>query len=139
MFMQSLLYVSRSVIPQQEAGVRVSELAAQAAESNAASKITGALIFSGEHFAQILEGDSTSLNQLMASISRDPRHVEATTLFRFEIAKRRFEGWDLAYAGTSRFVSGHITPLLSEKSVGATRTLVVKLVQLIEEFATFSR
>lgn len=59
--------------------------------------ITGMLLFSGVHFAQVLEGPAPALAALMASIAADPRHREVRVLSRTAVTRRDFTGWSMAY------------------------------------------
>ena len=52
--MQRLLYVSESRIDEADAQSVVSQIVAHAQLKNAQLGLTGALIFTGEHFAQVL-------------------------------------------------------------------------------------
>jgi hypothetical protein len=66
---------------------------------NRSHDITGVLVFDGERFCQLLEGDATTVAALGERIAKDARH------HRFEILQqgsresaRRFPGWSMAYA-----------------------------------------
>ena len=67
-----LIYVS-----QPEAGVDdlvVSAIGAESRERNLASGISGALLFDGKRFCQLLEGLERDVRLLMARITNDTRH-----------------------------------------------------------------
>lgn len=67
-----LLYVSRACIdPCGDEPRRILEVATH---RNASLDVTGLLCFSGDHFAQILEGQAAAIESLMTSIRVDPRH-----------------------------------------------------------------
>lgn len=93
-----LLYVSRAHVD--PCGSEPRRIIEVATARNAALDVTGLLCFSGEHFAQILEGESAAIEVLMASIRVDPRH----TLLRewparaVADARRLFPGWAMGYA-----------------------------------------
>ena len=57
--------------------------------------ITGVLCTypQGNLFLQVLEGSRAEVNQLYATIVRDPRHRDVTLLDYAEIDERRFAGW----------------------------------------------
>lgn len=67
--------------------------------------VTGALLFTGDRFAQLLEGPQQGVAALQQSIFRDPRHLQVTTIHSHDIDEREFLGWSLAYAGPSRLVA----------------------------------
>ena len=60
---------------------------------NAGAGITGALVFTGSHFSQVLEGPAAAVQALMAAILRDPRHRDVRMLCESAAAKRRFGHW----------------------------------------------
>jgi len=64
---------------------------------NAARNITGALFFNAHMFVQVLEGDSTWLDILLASLHRDARHSAVEVVHRAAIAGRNFGSWSMAY------------------------------------------
>jgi len=44
--------------------------------NNRQRDFTGCLLFSGQHFAQVLEGDPVGLDELLVHIRKDDRHTE---------------------------------------------------------------
>jgi hypothetical protein len=68
---------------------------------NGALGITGALIFTGSHFAQYVEGPPGNLAAIRASIERDPRHADIRTARAEACTDRRFDAWTLAYANAA--------------------------------------
>ncbi|RZL37231.1 MAG: BLUF domain-containing protein [Rubrivivax sp.] len=68
-----LLYVSEARID--PCGPEPRAILEVAARRNAQLDVTGLLCFSGEHFAQILEGSTAAIETLMTSIRRDSRHI----------------------------------------------------------------
>jgi hypothetical protein len=75
------------------------EVARVSAERNRPLDVSGALIFTTAHFAQILEGPSLSIETLMTKIERDPRHSLVRVLERRHVQTRMFPHWSMAYAG----------------------------------------
>lgn len=69
---------------------------------NATLKVTGALAFSGEHFAQVLEGAKPALEALMTSIRRDPRHVILWEWPIAAVAERWYPSWWMGYLYNDR-------------------------------------
>ena len=131
----SLLYVSLSAVAPEEANRVVGEIVAAALVHNRAQNITGALLFTGTHFAQVLEGERAALDPLMASIRSDPRHSQVLVVDRHVTEARRFAGWSLAYGGPSQFVSGHVTRLLAQPSPLAHSRAADWLADLLREFS----
>jgi Sensors of blue-light using FAD len=76
--MIQMLYTSR-LAAGRDFGV-VKQIVDVARERNPASGISGALLFDGEHFCQLLEGPEDPVRALMARIERDERHVDVRIL-----------------------------------------------------------
>jgi hypothetical protein len=90
-----LLYASRAA---DGLGVDAIELLVSAArEANDRHDVTGFLLYSGTHFAQVIEGPRFALDTLMASIRRDRRHSDVQILLMEPAAHRDFGGWSMAY------------------------------------------
>lgn len=110
--MERLIYVSESNIEESEADAVVAQMVANAQSRNAQLNVTGALIFTGTHFAQVLEGCKKAIDEVMASIQRDSRHSAVTVVDRSPISERQFPNWAMAYQGPSQFVSRHVARLI---------------------------
>jgi hypothetical protein len=132
--LQSLLYVSRSLIDPTRTDSGVAEIVETAPRMNPQRSLTGALIFTGSHFAQILEGPPDTVATMMASIACDPRHTDVLIAERLAAGDRCFGQWSMTYFGRVRFVERQITRLL-EASSAVDRTVSAKgLRSLIHEF-----
>ena len=107
----SLLYVSRAALPTREGSTELAEILAVARTRNRALDVTGAIIFTQDNFAQLLEGPRAAIDQLMASIRQDPRHTDVRTVRQEQDVARRFEGWHMAYEGPSVFIARHVRVL----------------------------
>lgn len=131
----SLLYVSEARHRLPEGDDLVAAIVTVAQAGNPALEITGALIFTGAHFAQILEGPEPSIDVLVESIGRDERHRGVDIVETRRISKRRFADWSLAYAGPSLFVDLHIRPLVEKRVAGGREAMMAaQLVALVCEF-----
>lgn len=73
-------------------------LLTQARQKNAELNITGHLIFDGEFFTQWIEGPSSSLDQLWASLQKDDRHQQIILISRTPAETRRFSEWTMAFS-----------------------------------------
>src|SRR5690606_34825257 len=62
---------------------------------NRRRSLTGLLAYSGRHFAQVVEGSAAEVDELLGTISRDPRHQQMTVLQRLEGVPRRFGNWSM--------------------------------------------
>lgn len=131
----AFIYVSRSTEPPAVANLTVKQIVATSRARNPCLGLTGALLFTGEHFAQVLEGPAASIDHLMASVADDPRHDRLIVVAREPIVTRRFGNWSMAYSGPSQFVSRHVTRLLSNPAPAEKGRSVEWLNDLLWEFA----
>lgn len=134
--LETILYVSRSNLEPAIAQDVVARIVALAQRRNRKAGITGGLIFTGKHFAQVLEGSSEALGTLVETIANDDRHGAMQVLYRKPIASRFFFDWSMAYNGPSRLVEGHIAPLVEMELTGLEKQLSTQaLSMLLKEFA----
>jgi hypothetical protein len=132
-----LLYVSRSLLRLPDEAGEVDRIVAVARRENERLGVTGALMFTQAHFAQVLEGDQAAVETLMQRIRRDPRHELVTIVSAGARDGRLFPQWSMAYSGGSLYVDRHIKPLLGPVAEhGATDRLAEKLVRLMREFSS---
>lgn len=131
----SLLYISRSRIHPADVDVVVKRIVAESIVANSKRSLTGALLFTGTHFAQIIEGQIDDIDILMGKLGRDHRHDRLQIVERHELTRRRFHGWSMAYFGPSQFVARHVTRLLHDRSPAEHHRAAGWLTELLEEFA----
>ena len=82
-----ILYVSH-LAPEADFGV-VKEIVSASRRANPLCGITGALVFDGEYFGQLLEGRESEVTALMQRIEVDKRHRAVTTLFSGSVRTTR--------------------------------------------------
>jgi methanogenic corrinoid protein MtbC1 len=70
-------------------------LVASAKARNRSLGVTGMLLYDGGHFLQTLEGPPAALDQVWASVQRDPRHSGIEVLSQHIVPARLFSGWDM--------------------------------------------
>jgi len=109
----SIVYLSTPTFPPEQAASTVRAIVGEARDRNATFGITGTLIATEHHFAQVIEGRREAIDPLMANILRDPRHNDVTILRHETAAPRRFTGWSLAYQGRSAYFESFIRVLAS--------------------------
>lgn len=110
--MKSVLYVSRARLGLLDSEGDLSRLVAAARERNLALAVTGMLVYTGDHFAQLVEGPQDAIDAIMASIRRDPRH-HSLCEYEKPIAKRSFGAWSLGYEGRASYVDRMVRVLFS--------------------------
>jgi len=94
-----IVYSSESATPMQSD--ELEEILQHARGSNAAKGITGALIYVDGIFLQVLEGETGTVQELMARISKDVRHETVTVLKQGEISSAIFSDWKMAYVSAT--------------------------------------
>lgn len=111
-----LFYISRSLAKPEDAE-RILETSRHL---NQQRGITGALLFTGGHFAQLLEGPPPALAVTMHAIQADPRHETVTVLVEHELKQRRFDDWNMAFIEAPG-VDDLIAQLLAAPDIPAAR------------------
>lgn len=75
----------------------VQNILASSERNNVAISVTGLLLFDGERYIQILEGQPADVETLFSTIRADARHHGLELLHKGPIAGRSFETWRMAY------------------------------------------
>jgi len=91
--LRRVIYLSRS--RRHYRGNELLALCARFAANNGLKGISGVLVMTGDHFVQILEGAPESLDTLLKSIERDPRHIDFRYLLDEPIEHRLFGAWSM--------------------------------------------
>ena len=99
-----LVYTSRNLLTggEDEQQAAVAGLLAVSKRNNARVGVTGALLFNGGSFAQVLEGSRAAVEGTFERIQRDPRHSDVTVLQCEPVAARGFPNWSMGFVGNSR-------------------------------------
>lgn len=114
--MLSLLYISRSRLPKDEAAQTLQQIMDAAVRRNRSLNITGALVYTGSDFAQALEGPEDGVLAVMASILIDPRHDDVSIVRREEIDQRSFPNWGMALIGHGANTATQIRKIRSARN-----------------------
>ena len=121
-----ILYVS-TLAPDAPLSV-VGDSAAHARIANAASAITGVLIFDGMRFCQQIEGKQKDVLALMERLYQDTRHVNIEVLHHGPLAERRFDHFSMAFANVEEVaVLEQLEHLDGQAGVDAFTALVTTL------------
>ena len=83
--------------------------------------VTGALMFNGGCFAQILEGPREAVEATFERIQRDDRHGDMTLLDLADIKVRGFPGWSMAFVGREADAHARFGGLGDESGFDPTR------------------
>lgn len=99
-----LIYCSRSRIKgsSEEVAAEIQDILEASRRNNTLERVTGALIYNGEAFAQVLEGPRDALDLSYAKIRFDPRHSHVIELAAGYVEERQFCEWSMAYADISK-------------------------------------
>jgi hypothetical protein len=102
-----LIYCSRNRIagsPQHITSV-IESILVRSRLHNRERAVTGALLFNGEAFAQVLEGSHAAVSTIYANIPKDSRHGHVVLLEEVDIVLRDFRNWSMAYCGAEKDAS----------------------------------
>ncbi|MDX7951156.1 BLUF domain-containing protein [Lichenihabitans sp. Uapishka_5] len=94
-----LVYYSRNRIPEPDLVDAIADILASSRRNNAASDISGALMFNAGCFGQVLEGRREALEATFNRIQRDARHREVSLLAFEPLAQRGFPHWSMGFVG----------------------------------------
>ncbi len=141
----SLAYISKNVIEgsREQIESEIKSILASARKNNPALGVTGALLYSGGYFCQVIEGPEHVLEELFETIQLDERHGKVTVLHFEPAEKRSFGEWAMAFAGiedTMRFDASDILESKDKiKAEETGRNLVSTLDRLISQHQDTSR
>ena len=110
-----LIYRSHSLIAPEQLKSELGEIFTTARRNNKRLDVTGALVISGDSFAQALEGDESVVRDLYATISRDARHEDVNLVEERFVEGRTFGRWAMAKVATD---GGSDIRLLSNATKG---------------------
>ncbi|MET7243905.1 BLUF domain-containing protein [Methylobacterium sp. EM32] len=98
-----LVYASRNLIqgPDHEVTAALRQILDASQRNNRAAGVTGALMFNGGAFAQVLEGPRAGVEETFERIQRDERHGDVTVLQCGPAETRGFPDWSMAFVGQS--------------------------------------
>jgi hypothetical protein len=96
-----MAYMSRSLIEGSDQVVEweLESILDAALRNNPREGLTGALLYSGGYFCQILEGPKDAIVRLYEKIQLDERHTDVTTLNFEQVSERQFPIWAMGFAG----------------------------------------
>lgn len=95
MICYQLLYVSKASDSINES--LIDQIIGKAKDYNEKNGITGILLYRGEIFLQLLEGEKSAVERLFQKIAKDRRHANLTRIFEIEENERIFPNWAMGY------------------------------------------
>ena len=98
-----LVYRSLCAIHDTEASLiaEVDAILEVARRKNAEAGVTGALMFNGTHYSQVLEGPREAVERIFEAIQLDPRHSDVVLLGFDPVGARLFANWSMAHVGAT--------------------------------------
>jgi hypothetical protein len=93
--LERLFYVSRMRV--EASALDVQRILYASTMRNRRLDVTGMLTHTGQHFAQVLEGRTEAIDELMASVARDERHDGLRVLMRMPIKTRDYPEWSMGF------------------------------------------
>lgn len=126
--MYRLIYCSRNRIhgSEQQIADEIEKILLSSRTNNAKCQVTGALLFNGLAFAQVLEGPRSAVEAIYAAICSDNRNSHNVLLETGAIAKREFPRWSMAYSGPD--ADGRLYADLGLDDIDADTSAVAKRV-----------
>ena len=93
----------------------IADIVRRARVKNRRLGVTGLLVFDGERFCQLFEGEQQTVQELARVIQRDPRHLGVDVLHEgMQRGPRRFGAWPLAFG----LHDGHALGAVLARSTG---------------------
>lgn len=133
--MISLVYVSQSRIDPADRARSMNDILTISLARNTMLGITGLLIASPDHFAQLMEGPACSVAAVMSSIMADSRHTACRIIRQPRITKTICPHWRIARFDFDNFGTDVIDPLLMAALAGTDTQAIHRLERLIETVA----
>ena len=133
--MFSLTYVSLPMPLDKSRKEVLEDIHAVSLSRNSELDITGLLISTNAHFAQVLEGPEESVEAVMASIIADPRHSDVVIFPRSVIAARKFQTWRFVTFDRETFADFEVTPLLETMHTTASNESLWRFSRLVDAIA----
>lgn len=127
------IYVSEPLFAEQDAAAAIDGIVRASRARNSSLQVTGALLFCGSRFAQMLEGPMASLVELQHSIRADLRHGQVIDVVNRSAGQRIFADWSLAYSGPARYLAATLEQVSLKTSIDPG--IVDKISCLFVEFA----
>lgn len=133
--MYRLIYCSRNRIEGSERQIadEIERILLSSRRNNEAHHITGALLFNGLAFAQVLEGTRSAVEATYAAICADSRNSHVVLLEASEVAKREFPRWSMGYSGPDdkRSLYQHLQLSECERDASGVATRVLELLKSV--------
>lgn len=125
------IYQSRSLISPHS--VDLLDIERAALRNNPDFDITGCLYIDATFFVQLLEGPDPALQELLASLRRDRRHIGMLILRERAITERRFADWPMMLLDGCAKLPAPETTFRADDLQAAERGDATRLLQQIDK------
>jgi Sensors of blue-light using FAD len=131
----NLAYISKNTIKGNAEQVKeqIRDILAAAHKNNPSKGVTGALLYSGGYFCQVIEGPEEVLEELFETIQMDGRHGDVTVLHFQPAETRGFSDWAMALAGIEDNMRFDIDGVLASKDDLKMKETGKDLVAVLEQ------
>ena len=131
----NIAYISKNAVINDEETLKreIASILASANENNPKMGITGALLYSGGYFCQVIEGTDEALEELFETIQMDDRHTDVKVLHFEPLENRNFADWSMAFAGIEDKMRFKIDGILDSKDEIKIHELGHDLVATLDE------
>lgn len=140
----TLTYFSKSSLTGDIESIKqqINDILLVAQEKNSRKAVTGALLYSGGYFIQVLEGEQSDVEEIFEAIMCDDRHTDITVLTNKYLASRSFSKWSMALAGVQEQMSPRLDGLLvAPEELVETESgvaLIDAMVELLSKYQSLS-
>jgi len=130
-----LSYISKNLIggDKQALQLQIQSILASSSKNNVKLGITGALLYSGGYFCQVIEGEQENVETLFESIQMDRRHAEVTVLNFEKVYVRNFSEWSMAFVGIEESMRFDITGLKEPNNKDKMKKTATNIVSVLED------
>lgn len=131
----NLAYISESTLKGDPERIQyqIEDILAAAQRNNPAMGITGALLYSGGYFCQVIEGPMEALEDLFETIQLDDRHKAVTVLHFEPTDERGFSEWAMALAGIDDAMRPDVAGIRASKDEIDTHEAGQNMVDMLEQ------
>jgi len=129
-----LSYISKNLIEGNKLKLQsqIESILKSASKNNAELGITGALLYTGGYFCQVIEGEEENIESIFETIQQDERHKEITVLNYEKSDQRSFAEWSMAFAGIEDSMRFDISGLKNIKDQSTLKTTGINIINVLE-------
>ncbi len=138
--MHHIMYISKATVIVQEEELK--EMLTQWRRNNQRDDITGMLLYSGDHYVQLIEGPAENLKKLFSKISQDYHHTNIIKLADGKITHRLFPDWTMGFQGVAEEslagLAGYVNPVSAQFEDSLPEQEEDSPVTVLKQFAQYN-